>query len=320
MFLAKQALSQLAFVSNFFFWKYLHFSYMADNSLLIPFLHTWTLSVEEQFYLFFPIFVLFFYKFFPKYLIHFFLISIFVSIVTAHFFAYSFPSFNFYVTTSRVWEFLIGSVFAYFNITNKKIYLFELINKNLITIFSLIFLLGSFVFFNENTKHPSFITLIPILSTIFLIYFSKDNSLAFKIISYKPLVNVGIISYSLYLWHYPIFAFFRKSYFADFYNHNLIMLILILLSFLLSIISYYLIEKRFKLLVKNFNITLSFIVLLLISIIFFSIQIIKTGGYPDRLDLSDFQKSYLLIKEKVDVQNKNIKQVSNVINKKKFTY
>lgn len=318
VFLAKQALSQLAFVSNFFFWKYLHFSYMGDGSLLIPFLHTWTLSVEEQFYLFFPITVLFFYKFFSKYLIHFFIISIFASIVTAHFFAYSFPSFNFYVTTSRIWEFLIGSVFAYINIKNKKIYFFELINKNLITIISLIFLLGSFIFFNENTKHPSLITLIPILSTIFLIYFSKGNSLAFKIISYKPLVNIGIISYSLYLWHYPIFAFFRKSYLANFYNHNLIMVILIFLSFLLSIISYNLIEKRFKLLVKNFNITLSFIVLFLISIIFFSIQIIKSNGHPARLGLSDFQSSYLQIKEKVAIKKTNINQADSLINKKKI--
>jgi peptidoglycan/LPS O-acetylase OafA/YrhL len=318
IFLAKQALSQLAFVSNFFFWKYLNFSYMADESLLIPFLHTWSLSVEQQFYLFFPIFILFFYKFFFKYLITFFLILITISLITAHFFSYSFPSFNFYTTTSRIWEFLMGSLFAYFNIKNKKIYFLELINQNVITIFSLIFLLCSFIFFDERTKHPSFITLIPALSTIFLLYFSKENCLALKILSYKPFVNLGIISYSLYLWHYPIFAFFRKSYFANFYNHNLMMFIMIILSFILSITTYNLIEKRFKLLVKNFNITLLFIILFLISIIFFSVRIIKTNGYQERLDLSDFQKSYFQIENKIPIQKKTPNQNSNIINKNKI--
>jgi peptidoglycan/LPS O-acetylase OafA/YrhL len=318
IFLAKQALSQLAFVSNFFFWKYLNFSYMADESLLIPFLHTWSLSVEQQFYLFFPIFILFFCKFFFRYLITFFFIFITISLITAHFFAYSFPSFNFYTTTSRIWEFLIGSIFAYYNIKNKKIYFLELINKNIITFFSLIFLLCSFIFFNEQTKHPSFITIIPVISTIFLLYFSKKNCLALKIISYKPFVNLGIISYSLYLWHYPIFVFFRKSYFAKFYNHNLMMFIMIILSLILSIISYNLIEKRFKLLVKNFNITLLFIILFLISIIFISVRIIKTDGYPKRLDLSDFQKSYFQIENKIPIQKIAPDQNGNSIDKKKI--
>ena len=67
---SKSILYQLGFSSNFYFWSYYHFSYSAEDALTLPFLHTWSLSVEEQFYFFFPICFFIIFKFFKKYLIH----------------------------------------------------------------------------------------------------------------------------------------------------------------------------------------------------------------------------------------------------------
>ena len=70
-------------------------------------------------------------------------------------------------------------------------------------------ILVSFIYFNDNIFHPSFLTLIPVTGVAILIWFCKKNEFITKILSNKILVGIGLISYSLYLWHYPIFAFAR---------------------------------------------------------------------------------------------------------------
>lgn len=299
IFLSEQALSQIIFLSNYFFWDY-RFTYMAENSLLIPFLHTWSLSVEEQFYLFFPICLLIFRKFIINNLAKIFIVLIAFSLIVTSYLSLYHSNFNFFSTTSRVWEFLIGASFAYMSIKKIKIKFLESLNKNLISLTSLIILIFSFFVFDENSKHPSVITLIPVISTIFLIYYFNKNTIAYKIISSYPLVNIGVISYSLYLWHFPIFAFFRKSYFASLYDHNLIMIFLIILSFLLSFLSYQLIERRFRFIIKNFKITSMFIILLLAALLIFSFKALNHNGYPKRLKLSELQSKYLITSNSID--------------------
>ena len=117
------------------------------------------------------------------------------------------PVFNFYVLPTRMWELLAGSLLSYFEIyrggvrsTNKAF--------NLILPSVGIFLIGHYIFFyNSKILHPSLYTLSPIIGVCLIIWFSNSKELITKILSSKLFVGVGLISYSLYLWHYPIFAF-----------------------------------------------------------------------------------------------------------------
>ena len=119
-----------------------------------------------------------------------------------------------YILPTRGWELLAGSILAYFEITNGK----RSDNKTLNIIFptiGLILIGHSILFFNDKMFHPSFYTLSPIIGVCLIIWFSNKNELITKILSIKLFVGIGLISYSLYLLHYPIFAFAREVYFFD---------------------------------------------------------------------------------------------------------
>jgi uncharacterized membrane protein len=113
---SKSILYSLIFSSNFYFW-YSGQQYGDESGLLEHFLHTWSLSVEEQYYIIFPIVLLVTFKYFKKYLIHILLFGFIVSLGLADWGSRNHPSFNFYVLPTRVWELLAGSIMAYFEIT-----------------------------------------------------------------------------------------------------------------------------------------------------------------------------------------------------------
>ena len=99
--------------------------------------------------------------------------------------------------------------------------------------------------------HPSFYTLLSIIGVSLIIWFSNKDELITKILSTKLLVGVGLISYSLYLWHYPIFVFIRKFDIIE--NNNFQKLLFAFLIIVLSILSFYFIEKPCREKKKNFK-------------------------------------------------------------------
>ena len=109
---SKSILYSLGFTSNFYFW-YSGEQYGAESGLLKPFLHTWSLSVEEQYYILFPIVLLITFKFFKKYLIHILILGFVISLGLASWGSINEPSFNFYVLPTRGWELLSGSILAF---------------------------------------------------------------------------------------------------------------------------------------------------------------------------------------------------------------
>ena len=231
-------LYSLGFSSNFYFY-YSGQEYGAIDGSLKPFLHTWSLSVEEQFYILFPVIILLVYKYLRSYLIHVLILGFLISLGLADWTSRNYPRFNFFVLPTRGWELLAGSILAYCELTYRrgvKIYFFNKIMPGL----GLIIIICSIFFINEEMFHPSLYTLSPIIGVSLIIWFSNKEEIITKILSTKFLVGIGLISYSLYLWHYPIFAFGKI---IDLTSSTYNKVDLILITILISIFSYLLIEK-----------------------------------------------------------------------------
>ena len=274
----KSILSSIFFGSNYYFY-YTGQIYNAESSLLKPFLHTWSLSIEEQFYIIFPLLLILFLKFFKKYIYYVFAIGIFTSLLLADWGSKNYPSLTFYSLPARGWELLLGAFLSQLEISyGRKDY--KIFNQ-IFSILGLVLIILSIIFFDDKIFHPSFYSLPPIIGTMLIIWFAGFNDVITKILSTKLFVGIGLISYSLYLWHYPIFAFSRVKHpsISDYDKFEMFILI-----FILSILSFYLIEKPFrnkkKISKKNMILALSAIIFFLIPFHFF---VIKTNGFEDRL-------------------------------------
>ncbi len=304
----KSVIATLLFISNLYFYKTT--PYFRSESDLEPLLHTWSLSIEEQFYIIFPVTLLLFHKFFKRYI---FLILIFgfvTSLFMCQFLALKTGgTLNFYFTFSRAWELALGAICAHILI-NKNLSYSTLI-KNLLSTIGIILIIFSIFYFSRQTVFPSFYTLVPTIGTSLIILFADRDTFINKILSIKFLVSIGLISYSLYLWHQPLLAFGR-IFFDDLSTFK--KLILIFLSVLMSIFSYFLIEKifrdknkiNFKFFFKTIAITSIFLVLFsYISYNFFSsknstearlakLLVNKNAVYATKMDERKFIKNRII--------------------------
>ena len=277
---SESVLFSLGFNSNHYF----HFSgleYGNENSLLKPFLHTWSLSVEEQFYIIFPISVVLILRLFKINLLKVFFTVFIISLILAELGSKNFSSQNFYFLHSRMWELTTGSILAYIEINTGKRSENQLLNKSLPFV-GLMLILFSVIFFYDGMPHPSIRTLIPVIGVSLIIWFANTNDLITKILSSKAFVGVGLISYSLYMWHFPIFAFKRERSLLSLDNQDKLELILICI--ILSIVSYFLVEKNFrnkKIISTKFfwYITSTFILI----IILLSTVVINKKGFINRI-------------------------------------
>ncbi|MDN0095773.1 acyltransferase family protein [Yersinia rohdei] len=235
----KTLLASLFFVSNLYFFG--EDTYVSDSSEYKPLLHTWSLSVEWQFYLIFPFLCLWLFKRFKNKKLTIIFSLFLLSLVLSNILAYRQPNFAFYMLPSRMWELMAGSIVAIIILENKlnigKIYykVFPVVGLVLITL--------SILFINDGMLHPSVITLIPVLGTCLIILFSRDKNLASNFLSLKPMIFIGAISYSIYLWHQPLFVFYRIKIGEISMSTSIL---LILLSIVISVLSFYLIEKPFR--------------------------------------------------------------------------
>ena len=295
---SKSILYSLGFSSNFYF----HYSgqvYGATDGLLKPFLHTWSLSVEEQFYILFPIVLLVTFKFFRKNLIYILIIGFIVSLGLAEWTSRNYPSASFYFIHARIWELLAGSILAYFEVTKGHRSKNQLLNSILPTI-GLLLIIHSIIFFDDSIFHPSFYSLSPIIGVCLIIWFSNKNELITKILSTKLFVGVGLISYSLYLWHYPIFAFARTTHvFKDNFIKELSSGLIILF---LSILTYYLFERPARNKKNKFKVIISLIMISISVLIIFNFTTIQKDGYKNRFY---FSKIYSLDKLSYTEESKN---------------
>ena len=284
---SKSILYSIGFTSNFYF----HFSgleYGSPEGLLKPFLHTWSLSVEEQFYFLFPIVLVAVFKYFRKYFIYFLFTCFVISLFIADWGSKNYPSPTFYFLHTRIWELICGSLAAYFEIK------FRHRSKNkilcqVLPILGLFFIVYSIFFFDNDTYHPSFYTLVPVLGTILILWFSNKKDIITIILSYKIFVGIGLISYSLYLWHYPIFSFAKNL--EILFDNNFGKLILIIITFILSIITYFFIEQPCRR-VKSFKNVFLMLIIFIGIITVYTVTTIINDGFTNRLKVKNYQKKH----------------------------
>jgi peptidoglycan/LPS O-acetylase OafA/YrhL len=277
---SKSILYSLGFSSNFYF-HYSNQQYGALSGLLKPLLHTWSLSVEEQFYILFPIILLFIFKYFRKYFLHILFLGFTISLGLADLGSKNYSSATFYLLHTRIWELLAGSILAYFEITLKHRSKNQKFNFILPSVG--LFLIGhSILFFNDRMFHPSLYTLSPIIGVCLIIWFSHPGEVITKILSSKLFVGIGLISYSLYLWHYPFFSFYRNIYF--FYPSSInSKIFVVLLLFVTSFLSYKFIEKPFRIKgIINLYLIIKFLFFIYLFLILFLIFVINSNGLPNR--------------------------------------
>ena len=286
---SKSTISSIFFSSNFYFYISGQ-DYWEISSNLKPLLHTWSLSVEEQFYLVFPLFFIFVNKFFKKHILLFLISFFFLSLILYIFFYEKNPLLTFYTPITRGWELLAGAIIAWLESRIKKKQNF--IIDEFLGVVGLVIIFYYFFYADNNANEQIIFSIAVVIGTTLIIWFSNNNTNINKFLSKKYLVKLGLISYSLYLWHFPIFSFtvyvFGKL-------NNTAMLLLIIISIIVSIITYKYVETPFRnqkiVRQKSFLIILS---ILLLTILLTAFVVIKKQGITNLITFNEFQLKNLI--------------------------
>ncbi|WP_162932448.1 acyltransferase family protein [Solimonas sp. K1W22B-7] len=230
-----------AFASNIYFW--LSSGYFSTLSEEKPLLHTWSLGVEEQYYIFFPLLLALLWRYGSRRLVATLAFLAVGSFALGIWGAARDASGVFYLAPTRVWQLLAGSLIAFAGISGTSRPLPPLAG-NALSLFGLVLILASIHYFGAETPFPSLVSLAPVLGSVLVLAFARQGTLAARILSLRPMVGIGLVSYSAYLWHQPVLAFLRL-YEADL--HSLaIRLGAVALSLGLAYISWRFVETPFR--------------------------------------------------------------------------
>lgn len=202
---AKSLLAVLAFGSNILFWQ--EESYFAPSAEENPLLHTWSLAAEEQFYLLYPLALMALWGRGERRVLGVIVAVAVASLALSHWGAQAFPSANFYLLPSRAWELLVGAIVALALRGRPGLVAGRL--GDLAAFVGLVAIAAAVLLFDEATPFPSLYALLPVVGTALVILFARGEGLAGGLLRLSPVVGLGLLSYSAYLWHQPLFAFAR---------------------------------------------------------------------------------------------------------------
>ena len=228
------------FSSNFLFWS--EAGYFGGPAELKPLLHTWSLAVEEQYYILFPLFLMLTWKLGIKWILMILSFIFILSLGVSQWAAYKIPSASFYLLPTRGWELLIGVFIAYYLKYNTYIKS-HLVNQ-ILSLLGFSMIIYSIIVFNPSTPFPGLYALIPTIGTGLVILCAIPQTAIHKLLSLNFIVGIGLISYSTYLWHQPILAFSRHAIEGE--VHNLIVIILCISSLFFGWFSWRYIERPFR--------------------------------------------------------------------------
>jgi len=231
------------FGSNIFFWQ--HIDYFSVSAELKPLLHTWSLGIEEQFYIFFPLFMMWTATWRSKKVFMVTVVFSFLSFaLSASPFGVSHIQANFFLPITRFWELFIGVLLALFLSQKREMKRSKMLD-NILALLGLGFIIAPLLLLDYNSVFPGINALYPVVGSALIIYSGeRGESFLVPILSHKVVRYIGLISFSLYLWHWSIIAFAKNLVIGEFSLG--LQLFILTLTFLLSALSYHFVEKPFR--------------------------------------------------------------------------
>lgn len=239
--LGKHIAGAAGFVSNLMLWN--ESGYFDKAAEVKPLLHLWSLGIEEQFYIFWPLFIYWVYRWPKRVLLAIVLVastSFILNVATI----YSYPIATFYSPLTRFWELLIGSLLAYWTLYSSSVIRVTNTQKNIASVVGLALIIFAALVLNPKSLFPGWWALLPTIGAALLIAAGPNAWCNRHILSLRVMVWVGLISFPLYLWHWPLLALARIQVgetlaFTD-------RLILMVLAIILSWATYQFIEKPIR--------------------------------------------------------------------------
>jgi peptidoglycan/LPS O-acetylase OafA/YrhL len=276
----KSLMAMTGFVSNIFFGTRPE-SYFDTSSSPVALLHTWSLSVEEQFYLLFPMGLLLLRRFAKRYEVRLLLLAIGASFAFSIWGSFHEPVATFYMLAPRAWELLLGAVLAVSSVPPLNHRLMRELTGGV----GLALVGYALTMFAKQTNSPSLHALFPCVGACLILYAGQGGeSCVKKLLSLRPLVFIGVISYSVYLWHWPIIVFGKYIFIGSLTKNQTF--VIVLCSLLAGFLSFEFIEAPLRgkdstisrRQVYEFAITASVISLAL------GLTIDSSKGFPQRFD------------------------------------
>lgn len=231
------------FSSNILFWH--ESGYWAAASELKPLLHTWSLAVEEQYYVLFPLFLMLMWKYRKRWIFGALILIAAISLAVAHWGSYHKPVATFYLLPTRSWELAIGAGIAFHMFYRKKSLLSNKKIQESLGLLGLAMICFAILLYDNTTPFPSLYALLPTIGAGLVILFASSQTISGRLLKMKLLVAVGLISYSVYLWHQPLLAFTKYSIISN--PSDTTYVVLAFLPFPLAYLSWKFIEKPFRL-------------------------------------------------------------------------
>jgi peptidoglycan/LPS O-acetylase OafA/YrhL len=274
----RTTVASLLSMANVYFWLFQDSSYFAQASTEVPLLHLWSLGVEEQFYIFWPLILMMTYQATRgRHFLGVFSVVAAGSFLLREFLFLAESSFVYYMLPTRAGELMLGALSAYL-VTKKGDLVAPVWLTNVAAVSGVVLIATSLAFLSEEVVFPGLYAIPPTLGTAALILAGHyGNSLPVRMMTFRPLVFVGLISYSAYLWHWPLLAFYRYTGMSiNLWTGSA----LFTLTLLLATASYYWVERptrRYKgtavqVIVNQYIIPAG-------ALLALSVAVVATGGY-----------------------------------------
>jgi peptidoglycan/LPS O-acetylase OafA/YrhL len=230
------------FSSNIFY--YLKTNYFDTAAEQSPLIHTWSLAVEEQYYLFFPIFLLLTWRSGKQWTVAMLAVIAMLSLAVAQWGSLTHPAFTFFLLPTRGWELLVGALVAFFLFARESDTTKRARISQSFSAIGLFLITYSVLAFDKQTPFPGFYALMPTIGAALIILFATRQTFVGKVLGSKLFVGIGLVSYSAYLWHQPLFAFARHRSIVE--PSKLLLLVLAVLALLLAYFSWKYVETPFR--------------------------------------------------------------------------